>query len=388
MAEAFPRIERVKLRDLPALANRLVERAKPGDFIPITKHRAAAMLHNPYASPDDTAMLVAWEGDECVGYFGTMSVMLEYKDRLHKVFWLTTWNVAPRYIGKGLGSALMQAALDLDVDLAIVGSKPARRVSAKFGFHEIAKLPFTQVDFGLAGRYNPISLFLRGLRKLFRFPIESINQPVARFFETLLAPLLQPLARALALRPYRGGLAGLSIKEVGQVRPFTERRRADSQARFFHDHTVTNWMLARPWVLPSGQSESERLSYEFTDARPGFRQIGWEVSAEGSGEYLGYVCFQLSRIRGRQTLKVLDHEWKDAELLLPLALKMAAEKKAALIEGPAGLAALGERSWLGRLLVQRRVRTTQVHPRAADSPLGRAWQQLEPSYLDGDTAFT
>jgi hypothetical protein len=43
---------------------------------------------------------------------------------------------------------------------------------------------------------------------------------------------------------------------------------------------------------------------------------------------------------------------------------------------------------LGRLLVRRKQRTLQVHPRTEDSPLGRAWSQLRQSYVDGDMAFT
>jgi hypothetical protein len=282
----------------------------------------------------------------------------------------------------------MQAALDLDVDLTIVGSKPARRVSAKFGFHEIASLAYIQIDFGLASRYNPISLFLRGLRKLFKLPIEGLNRPIADFFEALLGPVLQPVARERALRPYRKALKGIAVKEIRRVQPLDGHQPDESRTCFHRDHTVTNWMLEDPWVLPSGQSESERMSYEFTDARPTFRQIAWELSRKQTGEDLGYACFQLSRVRGRLTLKVLDHELADPTLLLPLALKMASEQKVALIEGPASLEELRDMPGLPRLLVHRRQRITQVHPRAADSPMGRARMQLEPSYTDGDMAFT
>jgi predicted N-acetyltransferase YhbS len=146
------RIERVKLKDLPAMAARFIDGAKPDTFIPITKHRAQALVHNPNAEPEDVAMLLATVGERCVGYFGVMAVMLQHEGKLHKVHWLTTWAVASDFIGKGLGSRLMEEALALDVDLAIVGSKPARRVSAKYGFHEVRPLDYVQIDFGVAGR--------------------------------------------------------------------------------------------------------------------------------------------------------------------------------------------------------------------------------------------
>jgi hypothetical protein len=183
-------------------------------------------------------------------------------------------------------------------------------------------------------------------------------------------------------------LKGVVVKEIRRVQPLDGRQPDKSRTCFYRDHTVTNWMLEDPWVLPSGQSESERMSYEFSDARPAFRQIAWELSRKQTGENLGYACFQLSRVRGRQTLKVLDHDLADSTLLLPLALKMASEQKIALIEGSASLEELRDKPGLPRFLVHRRQRITQVHPRAADSPMGRAWQQLEPSYTDGDMAFT
>ena len=60
----------IKVKDLPALADENITGAAPGKFIPITRHRAAAMAANPYADPDDVGMTVAYKGDELVGYFG------------------------------------------------------------------------------------------------------------------------------------------------------------------------------------------------------------------------------------------------------------------------------------------------------------------------------
>lgn len=401
------RIERITLKDLPALAAAAVDGAAPGTFIPITKHRAIAHTFNPYAAPDDVALLLAKEGDRNVGYFGLMPVMLQYEGNLHKVHWLTTWSVDKDYLGKGLGSRLMEAALALDVDLAIVGSKPARRVSAKYGFHEVKPLDYVQIDLGLAGRYNPISLLLRSLRKLLsivglKLSIERLDRAVARGFDFVLAPLLRPLFYALLLR--RVTQAAKNARTV-QAAKVSEAPTSHSHMGFYRGAEVVNWMLAHPWVLPTGQSQSERLDYEFTDARPEFEITGWRVLPlrEGEGQSpsraergkaipnpLGYACFQRSVISGRRTLKVLDFHFAPstpADLLAATALEQGRRLKADVIEGPAELAApLG--GWLGRALVRRRQRTLQVHPRAADSPLGRAWPPIEQTYCDGDMAFT
>lgn len=390
-----PRIERVTVKDLPALAERLVDRAEPGDFIPITKHRAQAMAHNPNAKPGDTAMLVAWDGDECVGYFGTMPVMLRHAGKLHKVFWLTTWNVAPRYIGKGLGSALMQAALDLDVDLAIVGSKPARRVSAKFGFHEIKPLEYVRIDYAVAGRFNPVSLLLRALRKGFsliglRLPIEGLSKQFEELFEFVFGPLVRPIFLRLVWRSLKAEMDALRSEQVKALDADWVEKPAAGRTAFYRDARVVNWMLAHPWVQRTGQSESERMDYVFTDARPLFEMMAFKQSVPGSKE-IGYLCLQASLIGRKIVVKVLDHRLLPGHARGQLGAALTFAQKQLLgdgvIEGPMELEAALP-GWLRPLLVSHRQRITQVHPRAKGSPLDLAWQQLEPSYVDGDMAFT
>lgn len=386
-------IERVKLKDLPALAETVIKAAAPGSFIPITKHRAAAHTYNPNASPVDVALLLAKAGERNVGYFGLMPVMLRHEGELHKVYWLTTWAVAPEYLGRGLGSQLMEAALALDVDLAIVGSKPARRVSSKYGFSEAKSLEYVQIDLGLAGRYNPISLILHLMRKalsLFdvRINIERLDLALGRFFDLIFAPVLRPLLTNWLMRRVGRPARSVSMQRVQQVQAVSESP-ADGPG-FYRSLEVINWMLAHPWVLPSGLSESEHLDYSFTDARPGFELSGWQVSA-ANGEQLGFICFQTSLIDGRRVVKVLDHQFPPSapgDLLLELALQHARRVRADLIEGSSELAAPLGSGVPARLLVRRRQRVCQVHPRTADSPLARARHQLEQTYCDGDMAFT
>lgn len=383
------RIERVKLKDLVALADSAVDGAKPGDFIPTTKHRATAMAHNPNADPNDVALLLAKEGDRNVGFFGVMPVMLKHEGKLHKVHWLTTWGVAPEYLGKGLGSRLMEEALALDVDLAIVGSKPARRVSAKYGFVETPPLHYFGIDFGVAGRYNPITLVLRLVRKLLslvglRIDIRGPEVAVALFFDAIFSPLLRPLLYGSLERKLGKDTHTVRVEAVSQVKFQT---KPDQEATgFYRSGDAVNWTLAQPWVARPGQSASERMKYGFTDARKDFEVVAWQAFAP-SGEELGYVVFQSSVIRGRKVLKVLDYEFvasAPAHLLAALALRQGSRVRADVIEGPLEVAAPFGKG----LLVHRKQRTLQLHPRAANSPLAAALPTLRQSYVDGDTAFT
>ena len=374
------RIERIKLKDLPAIAARYVDGAAPGSFIPITKHRADAMAHNPHATPDDVALLLALQGERPVGYFGLAAVQLAHAGQLHRVHWLTTWAVSKDMLGKGLGSQLMQAAIDLDVDLAIVGSAPARRVSAKFGFQEVAPLAYIRLDFEVAGRYNPLGLLLRGLRKLaslvgLKLTIEPVQAVFHRLFETLFGWLLRPLFLALvqaAVGP--SAAAALPAFQAFAV-------PAPQGTRFYRDAAVLNWTLQQPWVLPSRRSASAYLDYEFTDWRPGFT-----IFAVGDAQH--YALFQFSQIRGRGVLKALDATLPPRPWLAA-AVQAARARRAHIIEGEAALAAALP-GWLRPLLVRRLQRTLQLHPHHGDSPLAQAVAagSLVQHYTDGDMVFT
>src|SRR5690606_30585475 len=145
-------------------------------------------------------------------------------------------------LGKGLGSQLMQAAIDLDVDLAIVGSAPARRVSAKFGFQEVAPLAYIRLDFEVAGRYNPLGLLLRGLRKLaslvgLKLTIEPVQALFHRIFETLFGWLLRPLFLVLAQAAVGPSAAAALPAPQAFAVP------APQGTRFYRDAAVLNWTL-------------------------------------------------------------------------------------------------------------------------------------------------
>ncbi|UYN89765.1 MAG: GNAT family N-acetyltransferase [Anaerolineales bacterium] len=374
------RIERIPLKDLPKKAARYAERAPRGAFIPITPHRAIAMSYNPHAEPEDVALLLALQGERPVGYFGLMAVQLAHAGQLHRMHWLTTWAVSKDMLGKGLGSQLMQAALDLDVDLAIVGSAPARRVSAKFGFQEVAPMEYVRINFDVLGRYNPINLLLRGLRKLAALLGKPVRiEPLMAFFhsvfEFLIGWLLRPVFYLIAAL----GLWQLPLRK--KFEPPMEFVVAPAAGTgFYRDAAVLNWMLEHRWVTP-WQSETAWKDYEFTDWRSGFEIFGVGTAQE-------YALLQFSKIRGRGVLKVLDSTLPPGRLL-STALWAAVRRGARIIEGPAELAK--PLNPLARLLMLLRLqRTLQLHPRASNSPLAKAIASGEftQHYTDGDMVFT
>jgi len=71
------RIEHIKIKDLVTFAEGVIAASSEGQFVPISMQRAVAHAHNPYASKDDVALLVAINShEEVVGYFGILPLIL------------------------------------------------------------------------------------------------------------------------------------------------------------------------------------------------------------------------------------------------------------------------------------------------------------------------
>ncbi len=382
------RIEFVKVSELPALAASVIDKKEAGAYVPITRQRALALSKNPLADPDDIGMLVAYEGDELVGYFGMMTILLQHAGGLEKVYWFTTWSVADKMRGKGLGSALMTTALELDHDYAIVGSAPARRVCTKFGFNSRPPLQIAVLDFRLAARYNPLTLSIRGVRKAFNLlgrklvVNDALNQ-TGSWFEAWMGTGVRSWTYGRLLNTYAHELDRYQLNKVDRIAPPDQELVSPPPLpRFYRNLDVINWMLAYPWVLEPGQSDSENMNYTFTDVREEFEFLAYQVYLDE--EYVGYLVFQMSKVRGMRILRLIDSALPDTELILPFVLQQAAAFDVEKVELNADYAAALKDSPV--LSIYERI--YQSYPASEDSPLARYFQELHLDFADGDMAFT
>jgi GNAT superfamily N-acetyltransferase len=389
----MPAITPIPVRDLLPFAERVISTAQPGQFIPITMQRARAHAHNPYAAKDDIALLVATDDDgEIVGYFGILPLLLRDGGDYHKVHWFTTWNVSAKVRGQGVGSQLMQAALDLGQDYLIVGSVYARRVCRKFGFAE-RTLDYFWLDRTGMSSLNPLvwgrrayrkSLHLAGIKK----GVE-IHTPLTESFAKRMSPLARGWFAPRLERIESELAAGFRFQEVSQIRgePPTPAHRP--QVELHRGVDAVNWMLAYPWVVARGQSVTEGMDYYFSDSRPLYRQIAVEIF-DRANAYLGFAVFSVTSKGGGvfvQTRDFLLTERAHERAVLALALRYAREHDADTIELPAEIAAYLPPK-LARPLLQRKTRTYQAHPKSGDSPLARLWPEITFHLYDGDMAFS
>ncbi len=389
------RIAHIKVGELEAFADRVISAAEPGQFVPLSMQRARAHAHNPYADPDDIGLLAAIDQDEeVVGYFGILPMRLRVGEDLYKTHWFTTWSVSSKVRGRGVGSMLMKEALTLNKDFLIVGSVHARRVCQKYGFWERSPLIYYWIDISGMGSLNPLVLFLRLVRKIAHVLKLKWTTPVSnaatRRLDEWLKPLTKRIFYPLLAGKVGGWLRGCQIQEVDQLPTGLPEPPKRPAVELHRGVEAVNWMLRYPWVVESGASRTEEMDYYFSDARPLYRLVALTLHSPGTVGP-GFVIFSISQKPGGIALKTLDfriQEMGQLDAILALAVRYARAYLADTIEVPVEVAARLQRSLLGRLLLVEKSRIYQCHPKSEDSPLAKAWDQIELHLYDGDMAFS
>jgi GNAT superfamily N-acetyltransferase len=388
------RIERIKSVDLIEFAAKFLASARPGQFIPITMQRALAHANNPLVDENDVGLLIALHGEECVGFFGIMPILLKNGDEYSKVSWFTTWRVSPALRGKSIGTLLMKEALSMGKDYLIVGSSSARKVCQRFGFLERQPLEYCYLDLSGMERLNPATWVFRLSRKVLKpFKVKvNVDNRFTRGVSRLLSPLTLRLFRYWSWRAHRHFLGECIVQEVSQVQPETPQQLAAlSPVVLYRGAQIVNWMLQYPWVLPTGESSTEQMDYFFTDVRDGYRNIALELSTGPGRDYRGYLVISASTYRGKLALKVLDTSLKDRadeRFVLPLAFRYARELGGETIDCTTRQAEAMQGRFLRWALLHRKQRIYQCFPASPDGPLARLWPEIEFQYCDGDMAFS
>ncbi|OQY36860.1 MAG: hypothetical protein B6243_02070 [Anaerolineaceae bacterium 4572_5.2] len=395
MPQTNIRIEHIKIKDLVTFAENAIGSAKEGEFVPITMQRAISHAHNPYAAKDDIALLAAIDPDgEVVGYFGIMPLLLRQGDELLKMHWFTTWSVSPKVRGQGVGSRLMQEALNLNEDYLIVGSVHARRVCRKYGFWEREPLTYYWLDATGLRRLNPVTWVLRLFRKTLHIlrigKTVEITNVATKFYDRVFAPLTKKFFYTLLMKTQGEILGEFRFKEVAQIHADPPPSAHRPEVELHRGVEAVNWTLSYPWVVETGQSATEKMDYYFSDAQPLYRLIALEVYTP-EDEYKGFVVFALSQNRDGVILETRDFRFtnpSDYRCVLALALKFGRQHQADTIEIPAEVAAYSRNGILNKLLLHERKRIYQCMPKSDDSPLAQVWQDITLHLYDGDMVFT
>jgi len=390
------RIEHIRVSDLPDFANRVINDSETGQFVPITLQRAIAHANNPMASGDDVGLLAAIDDDGVVvGYFGILPILLRVRTDSYKAHWFTTWSVSSKVRGMGVGSRLMAEALSLKLDYLIVGSIHARRVCQKYGFWEREPLIYYWIDLSALGTLNPIKMGLRMIRKTLHIikvkKTIPINSPITKHIDNFLSPITKKITFSILGWVYDKVINDFQFAEVSEVREFEPRKNDLSKTDLHRGSATINWMLKYPWVLEDGQSPTEWMDYFFSDTRSLFKFIPIEIFTREDGKYLGFVIFSVSQKLDSISIKTLDFHVDDPrcfEIILALVIKYARNFNVDIVEIPEIIANAFNPFGLSKILLHGKERIYQCFPSSEDSPLAKAWDDIEFHLYDGDMAFS
>lgn len=363
-------IERVRFRELVDYVE-LTARATPADqALPITPHLARAQAANPYADPDDVALLVGRSGRNCAAYLGLLPGRLRIGDRIERVHWATGWGVVPAFRGRGYGRRVLAAALAEPIDFLSTGnSAAAERSFRQAGLRELGPLTFRVI-------YLQKPLAERAWKRIRR---DVLSRPADRLSVT---------PQFTLSRPTGGG--ELTLRETAELSDDAERLLASTRPEVVFERGLDaiHWTVRCPWVYADRCAPPD--NYRFAMVRDAYRCGLLEARDRDTGQFAGFLAFAASAQNNLLMLKLLDYCFdRDADVTAGRALLHLARLVRADGLVLSDVCAAPLRPLLSRGSVEHeRQRGYVWHPGGADSPLARVADRVALSLCDGDTAFT
>jgi GNAT superfamily N-acetyltransferase len=358
------RIEEIKLKSLDSFARPFFERSGPDDILPISSQRVLAHTHNPCARPDDIVLLVAFIGNDCIGYHGLLPGLLKHDNNVSRVFWATTFYVSEAHRGQGIGKLLIEKIKSLNVDF--VGAGP-NRASEK-----------TYLRSGLK-TLGPIVFYQLQIKKGAGF----------KFFHRILKSFLY----RRWLHSQVGNFQEFRYNRVDQINRELKSIKASARdaPAFYRDIEMVNWMLKYPWVLSRDTVEVRKENYHFSRVCDIFKYIALEIYSQRDNALKGFLVLSVSHKKGKTTIKILDYYLKDLsdlKIISSLSLKLAAHHLADRIDIPSEFQNYFQNKFLHKHLLKKKKRSYVYHPESTTSPLSSSADRIMLNYCDGDTAFT
>ncbi len=383
------RIETILAKDLHAFFCDYVSHAEGQQISPISRYRALSQSKNPCAEDGDVGLLVAYIGEQCVGYQGVLPGRLRTKDGIAKVYWGTASYVLPEFRKRMVAVQLIRKLISLRQDLIVTYfNKPLADLFLGLHFREIKPLEYVSIRvtaLDLAG--SPFHRFYR-LQKRFPLLRKTAEHAIGFSRRSCYPPIRTGYHRTLLRRSERA-LRNVQWQELPEGKLAADGFRGSSGAvpGFERDATVIDWMVEFPWIRDGGAvtippyffSESYELFRYFTVA---FRCV--------DGNRRGFVVLSLAKEKGESKLKVLDYHCprEDYRSLFWLVCNHAARFEVDEIELPQRLEPYAASLPFASLVMKRERRRYVCYPYSQNSPLAGALDDLTLDLTDGDSPFT
>lgn len=391
MIASAPTSARTGLRIVPILVKDLYRFSceyldNPGSqsISPITRHRALAQSKNPYADPDDVGLLVAYDGERCIGYQGILPGLVRGRSGPRKVLWFTANYVLPEFRKRMVGILFLKHVMSMGCDVVATGFEHAGAHMLKgLHFRELGPLTYGKLNFerlDVVGR-----LLSRGYRLQRRWAVlRAIAGRAAAVSRTLLfRPARSLYFRGLA-RHVQQRLEGVHVREARNVRASAQSDE-NPAPRFERGVELINWMIEFPWVT---ENQAPTVPpYFFSDTRDLARHIVLELES-ADGRDLGFAALFISELGGRRYVKITDHRCapQNREAMLCACLKYVLEYRASEIHWPLSFEDVAARLPLANWLLERVQRPYMYFP-SAQSPIAEVAQEMALDLSDGDCSF-
>jgi len=391
------RIEKIKLKEIDNFARNALRQPPYQAAAPISLRRALSQSNNPYGRPEDTVLLVALQGDKCVGYQGLLPGLFCRNGELKRVHWSTAFFVSPDYRGAGIAGCLLKEVKKLNIDFPVTRmTERARQAYLKAGFKELGNLTYYQLRMEKIRKLDAIFQEAVAFLGLDTVPDEmsKLNADARRGEGALYQRskkifYLQLLAD---LKPKQQAFAHEAVAQIDALAQQIIRRQLKSP-RFFRGIEAINWMLNYRWMISARheKAEAEREPYYFSLVSELFDYVALEIYSADKKVFKGFLILSVLVKKGKTWLKILDFAFKDPnddELAAYFGLIYADKFSADRLEFPAHLLGyFGQNPFL-QPLIKKQQRLYLFYPKTDGSAFETCIDGIQLDYCDADTAFT
>jgi GNAT superfamily N-acetyltransferase len=394
LADNQIKIQKITLKALAAWAADIPNQPAYKNVVPISLIRAVSQSKNPYARQEDVVLLVAFRGDQCVGYHGLLPALFKHEDNFARVHWATTFFVAPDFRGQGIGKYLLKEIKNSKIDFSVCQmTESAQRTYRSAGFKDLGQLSYFQLR---VDRLNFLPRFFDATAGRLRKKSPRLPSSQAGFTRLLQRPIYRLTKRLFyhrvarsSDRQHRRKFKWKIVDRIDQSL-VAKSDRQPAGASFFRGIEAINWMLRHPWVVSGNERKAGLTRYYFSDVRDIFRYVAIEIHSEQKGGPQGFLVLSISHKKEKTRVKILDfflNNSADGEIAADLALKQAGVYLADRIEYPCNLANYFNRRAEFKKLIKKQNRLYLFYPRSKHSPLAVCRGKIAFDYCDGDTAL-
>lgn len=381
------RIDIIRISDLSDFVEEFFRHPEGQVIAPISRQRANGLVRNPFSSPDDPALLVAYDGRKVVGHYAIVPGLLRKGDTSEKVLWGSALYVHPDYrAGGAVFLQLIRTVTSLGPDFIISGfTEAVHEIYQVLGFVEPEPLGTCMINISKLDLFGS-ALWLARDRGRISGPIWKTGN--------LVAPAMKRLIYYPARAAFFRTLAGAARRNLKQIR-FREVEELDEKfewplpaPHFVRGVRAINWMIGHPWVLEGARRSTPQ--FHFSDYREDFFRYHAIEFESGAGVPGGYLVFSVQSGAGSTVMKLTDFNVRtDEELktVVWIALLYAGRYRVDHFETSAELYPHLLQIPFGNFLVRRGFRHYLFHL-VPGGLLERVIGDLHLQYGDGDCAFT